>query len=129
MNASECVAKGQVGPFLWFHRVTHRMAITTGAKDSNQKKSKRVITARGKQMTFAPVLVIAQKETEVRAFKNRSVRQYNGFQIKKEFEERRFCISPIKGYYVPLGGVVVSISLASEKRVGEIHAINICFPF
>lgn len=64
MNASECVATGQAGPFIWSHRVSHRMAIKTGAKDSNQKKSKRVITARGKQMTFAPVLVVEQKETE-----------------------------------------------------------------
>ena len=73
MNASECVATGQVGPLLWFHRVAHRMAITTGAKDSIKKKSKKVVTARAKQRTFAPVLVIAQKETEVRAFKNRFV--------------------------------------------------------
>ena len=76
MNASECVATEQVGPLIWSHRVTHRMAITTAAKDSNQKKSKRMITAPAKQMIFAPVLVIAQKKTEVRSFKNRSVRQY-----------------------------------------------------
>ena len=70
MNASECVATaGQADPFMGIHHVPQRLPIITAAKDSNQKKTKRKITARAKQMTFAPVLVVAQQETKVRAFK------------------------------------------------------------